>query len=139
MFTCFQCGECCKDVVFYVEEKRIALHHANYRGVDPRIIARFRDALKFVDIKEFDQREHYMLKGKCPFFCKAEGCMIYLSRPFACRNFMCGRKDKKEVLEWKERTCMTQMKRICVDPGYKEYVEKELEKSMAYASAIGIL
>ena len=136
---CFQCGKCCKDITFFVTERQIAIRHANYRGVDPKIIQRFRRSLEYIKSDGFEQREHYFLPGPCPFFCEAEGCLIYLSRPYACRNFLCGRTDEKEELEWEGRSCVNQMNRIREDWGYRKFVEQNLKKGREYAMSIGII
>ena len=123
MFKCFQCGKCCKDITFFVTERQIAVRHANYRGVDPKIIQRFRRSLEYIKSDSFEQREHYFLPGPCPFFCEAEGCLIYLSRPYACRNFLCGRTDEKEKLEddqWRH-------KKIVLSPDNKAFKDIVLE------------
>lgn len=139
MFTCIRCGSCCKKVVFHIRERKTAIRHANYAGVDPKIIARFRRGLEYKMSDNFNQREHYFLKDQCPFFAKGTGCLIYLSRPFSCRNFLCGRRSKDEVLEWDGRVCLNQTRRMEEDSEYKEYAERELGKSRLYACSIGIL
>ncbi len=139
MFTCFQCAECCKDVVFHVKERKIATRHAGYRGVDPRIIQAFRRGLEYVASDSSNRREHYFLSGQCPFHCGHEGCLIYLSRPFNCRNFICGRRSESEVLEWDGKVCLNQVRRIEADPGYKEYMAGQMSKGREYACAIGIM
>ena len=137
MFKCFRCGQCCKNVVFHIVERKTAIRHAGYEEVDPKIIARFRHGLEYRSFS--NAQDYYFLKGKCPFFVKGEGCLIYLSRPFNCRNFLCGRKNEKEVLEWDGQVCLNQTRRVEKDAEYKEYVEKEINKNKNYVRSIGIL
>ena len=139
MFSCYQCGGCCKNVVFHIKERQIALSHASFEGVSPKIISRFRHALEYKKSDNFNQREHYFLSGPCSFLDEKEGCLIYLSRPFNCRNFMCGRKSETEELEWDGNVCTNQMNRIKAEPDYKEYVRQTLEKNMEYARTIKVI
>ncbi len=138
LFTCLLCGQCCKNVVFHLKERRIALHHASYAGVDSKIMSRFRHSLEYRRTDNFNQREHYFLPGPCRF--SEDGkCFIYLARPFNCRNFMCGRKTEGEKLEWDGNVCINEMNRIKAEPKYKKYVEQQLKRSREYAEAIGLL
>lgn len=137
IFECLKCGNCCKNVVFHIQERKIAIRHAGYEGIDPKIIARFRHSLEYRSFS--NKQDYYFLKGKCPFFDRGKGCLIYLSRPFNCRNFMCGRENESEILEWDGQACLNQTRRLEKDAGYKEYVEKEINKSKNYARSIGIL
>lgn len=138
MFECMNCGQCCQNVVFHIQERKTAIHHAGYREVNPKIIAQFRHSLEYRLSNHLSERDYYFLEGRCPFFVE-EGCLIYLSRPFNCRNFLCGRKDKDEVIEWDGQVCLNQTRRLKKEPEYKEYVTKELEKGRAYARSVGVL
>lgn len=138
MFECVRCGQCCKDVVFHLRERKTAIKHAGYEGIDPKIIARFRHSLEYHPAYKLSEREYYILKGKCPFFDREKGCLIYLSRPLNCRNFICGRKSGDEVLEWDGRVCLNQTRRVENDPEYEKYVNENLEKSRGYARSMGL-
>ena len=138
MFTCFKCGQCCKNITFHVKERKTAIRHAGYQGVDPKIIAKFRHSLEYHPAYKFSDREYYFLKGVCPFFVKEKGCLVYLSRPLNCRNFMCGRKSEDETLEWDGHICKNQIRRAKEDPEYKKYVFEQLEKNRQYAYSIGL-
>lgn len=140
MFTCFKCGMCCKlgGVIFHIKERKTAIRHAGYEGVNPKLIARFRHSLEYHPAYKLSEREYYVLKGGCPFYDGEKGCLIYLSRPLNCRNFLCGRKNEDEILEWDGHMCLNQTRRIESDPEYKKYVEEQLAKNQGYARSVGL-
>lgn len=83
-WACKKTGDCCrhpKQLVVSRNEQTLMEQHA---GLARRLL---------IWERHDDPKFAILSTGPCPFLADNNECLIYASRPFNCRRFMCGRVD----------------------------------------------
>ena len=133
MFECFNCGKCCKNIVFHNIERRLALKYCYNNDINS---AAFRQSLDYRS--SVTMRDHYYLEGKCPFN-KNNKCEIYEVRPLNCRRFMCGRLLETEEVKWQGNRCLNTELHYNVDNEFKQQVDENAKEIKKWALKEGII
>lgn len=103
-WTCHQTGDCCRTnapLAVTAEEREVLEKQGNLGRYFPQFEiqpeeAAYRDQLRAEGQMVLPNVRFYHLKrdggGGCPFLA-GTSCLVYETRPFNCRRFMCGRVD----------------------------------------------
>lgn len=120
-WTCVRDGACCTipaEVVVTPEEAQAMIAHPRAAGIDARWQVRS-DGLIALQARP------------CPFY-QQKACVVYDTRPYNCRRFMCGRRDVQA-----EAFTENPVPMILADRGLRRTARRLQDKAQRWARTHG--
>jgi Fe-S-cluster containining protein len=142
-WTCHQTGDCCrtKTPLTVTAEERTLLEAQGNLATRPPVFTLHpdeeaqREALRARGEMIWPEVKFYQLeRGPCPFLA-GSSCIVYDSRPFNCRRFMCGRVDptQESFEEGGEMGCYNLQDRILTSARFEEFAAANQRRAQKWA------